>query len=346
MPLIRALLIALLALAATAGAAAGDPAVVSAPAIGAAPQVGVALLASPAEVAGAFAADVTLTWERSSATGYEEIADAHGPAYEPVLADLGRRLRVHAVVETADGADEAWSEPTAPVAAAAPARLRLGAAPGAPVRLARWTVTAGERVAVAGALGAAFADADARLVLEPTVPTRTPLEVPVAIDARGVVTAVVEPAVNAVVWLELDGPDVAPERIRLGVVGVRPRIALVLGARADGRDGSGHPLVRDLRILAGSVLAPGVAGVRLSWEGMLPGDRTGTAVCRSDERVVSAAGGALRGGCRTRGAWATARWRLVLDPGTGDPLAAPFLPARSAWTAPRVGVPVLPRSAS
>ena len=39
-------------------------------------------------------------------------------------------------------------------------------------------------------------------------------------------------------------------------------------------------------------------------------------------------------------------WRLVLDPGTADPLAAPFLPARSAWTTPRVGVPVLPRSAS
>ena len=178
------------------------------------------------------------------------------------------------------------------------------------------------------------------------MPARAALEAPAAIDALGRVTADVVPVANAVVWLEVAAPDAATERIRLGVVGVRPRIALMLGARADGRDGAGRQLVRDLRILPGSELAPGVAGVRLAWEGMLPGDHTGTAVCRSDERVVSGAGGALRGGCRTRGAWASARWRLVLDPGTADPLAAPFLPARSAWTTPRVGVPVLPRSAS
>ena len=157
-------------------------------------------------------------------------------------------------------------------------------------------------------------------------------------------TGDVDPAVNAVVWLELRLPDAASTRIRLGVVGVRPRIDLVLGASADGRDGAGRPLIRDLRVLPGSILAPGMAGLRLLWEGKLPGDRTGTAVCRSAERVVSGPGGALRGACRTRGAWASARWRLVLDPGAG-PLSAPFLPARSAWVVPRIGssAPVLPR---
>lgn len=348
MPLIRALAIiggALLLAAATAQA---QPAVIAPPAVAGLAQIGAPLTADPPVVEDAAADDVTLTWERSTARGFEVIADAHDATYTPTLADLGRRLRVHAAVETAAGLDEAWSVPTAPVGGAPSARLRIGPEPGAPVRLSRWTVTAGERIHVAGAIGAGDADADATVVLEPTVPTRARVEVPAAIDAAGRVQADIAPVVNAVAWLALTTADAAPTRIRLGVVGVRPRIRLVLGARGDGRDVMGHRLVRDLRLLRGSALEPGLAGLRLGWEGMLPGDRTGTAVCRTDERVTSGPGGVLRGGCRTRGAWATARWRLVLAPSSDDPLDAPFLPAASAWTLPHVGdapaaVPALPR---
>jgi len=143
--------------------------------------------------------------------------------------------------------------------------------------------------------------------------------------------------VNATVWLELSGDaQPVPTRVRLGVLGVRPRIGLRLGAHGDGRDGSGRALVRDLRVLPGSRVTPGAAGLRLRWEGILPGQRTGTAVCRSGETARSGPDGALRGRCATQGAWASARWRLVYDPGVDDPGATAWLPAASAWTRPRI----------
>ncbi|MEI6689812.1 MAG: hypothetical protein WCN97_10720 [Thermoleophilia bacterium] len=323
-----------------AGLAQAAPTVLAVPELVGQPQVGARLTAVGAQLDAATPEDLTLTWERSTDRGFSEITDAHETTYIPAVADVGHRLRVHIVVETADGADEGWSDPTDAVAYGSTRdtdHLRVGAAPGAPARLDRWIVVAGASVRLSGQLSPEAAAAELQLVLEPTVPTFAAVEAPVTIDELGRVTAEITPTVNARVWLEVARAGEAVQRIDLGVVGVRPRIRVVLGARADGRDGGGRKLIRDLRILAGSVIAPGVAGLRLSWEGMLPGDRSGTAVCRSAERVTSRAHGRLLGGCRTRGAWAAARWRLVLDSGMSNPAAAPFLPAASAWVVPRVG---------
>ena len=340
MPLMRALIAAtatLLVAAATVSAA--TPSITASPEIAGTAAVGSRLAVTQLGLDQASVDDATYTWERSDGRGFAEIADAHDGTYEATTADVAHRLRVHVVVETADGVDEAWSEPTEAVAYAVGhdgQALRVGPAAGAPARLNRWVALAGEELRLTGAVDAALASADARLVLEPTVPSYAGAEAPVAIAATGMLAAVIQPTVNAVAWLELAPAGEATQRIRLGVVGVRPRIGLVLGARSDGRDASGRRLIRDLRILAGSTVAPGIAGLRLTWEGMLPGDRTGTAVCRSTERVISVANGRLRGGCRTRGTWSTARWRLVLDAGTANPLAAPFLPTASAWVVPRL----------
>lgn len=338
MPLIRVIIVCGLALAAgaLAGPAAAEPSFAAAPVIRGDAAVGIALAVDPLRVAGATGDDVSLTWERSTAAGYAAIDGAHDVAYIPTGADAGRRLRVHATVETSDGTAEAWSEATGEVRAAAARRVRIGPAAGAAVALARWTVTAGDAVDVRGRLPAALALADARLVLVPTVPAIPASTFVASVDALGRVRAVVEPQANAVVWLEVAARDGSTERLRLGVVGVRPRIDLVLAASPDGRDGAGHRLIRDLRLLAGSAILPARRGIRLTWEGRLPGEREGTAVCRTAERVVSRAGGALRGGCRTRGAWSAARWRLVADPGGSDPGSTAYLPAASAWVAARI----------
>jgi len=357
MSLIRgALVVAVLALF-PVGLAQASPAVLSVPDIVGQPQVGARLTVTGTQLDAATPDDMTLTWERSSDRGFNDVADAHDATYVPSAADVGHRLRVHVVVETADGVGEGWSEPTETVGYGAfrsAGELRVGATPGAPAQLDHWTVIAGAAVQLTGQLSPDHAAAELRLVLEPTVPTFAAVEAPVSIDDLGRVAAGITPTVNARVWLEVALAGEATQRIDLGVVGVRPRIRVVLGARSDGRDGGGRELIRDLRILSGSVIAPGVAGLRLSWEGMLPGDRTGTAVCRSAERVTSRAQGRLLGGCRTRGAWASARWRLVLNAGTSNPAAAPFLPAASAWVVPHVGnpaaaspqVPNLPRSSA
>ncbi len=340
MPLIRMLVLAVVAVLGTASLAQALPLVSAPPAIIGEAIVGQRLSAGDLAVEEAAIDDVTLTWERSHERGFEAIDDAHEATYVPTAMDVGHRLRVRAEVETAEGSDRAWSEPTPPVAYGSGQTervLRVGAETGAPARLSQWVVLAGASAHLTGQLAAELATADARLVLAPTVPMYPTVEVPVAIDATGRISAEVEPAVNAVVWLELTPSGEAPQRIRLGLVGVRPRLQVSLGASNDGRDGTGRLLIRDLRLLEGSVVEPGIAGLRLTWEGRLPGDRVGTAVCRSSERITSGSGGRLRGGCRTRGAWSTARWRLVLDPGTLDPGAAPFLPAASAWVAPRVG---------
>jgi hypothetical protein len=354
MSLSRLLVAGLVAMLTVTGAAQAAPTLVAAPAIAGEARVGEHLSAGDVIVDEAAPDDVSLTWERSDERGYSEIADAHDRDYVPTAADVGHRLRVHVVVETAAGADDGWSDPTAAVVygGATAESLRVGAVPGAPARLARWTVVAGDSVRLTGQLSPELATADLRLLLEPTVPTYATAVAPVAIDAAGRISADVTPIVNARAWLEVVPAGEAAQRIELGLVGVRPRIRVVLGARADGRDGSGRRLVRDLHLMPGSVVAPGVAGLRLTWEGMLPGEHTGTAVCRSAERVTSGTSGRLVGGCRTRGAWAAARWRLVLDPGTADPAAAPFLPAASAWVAPRLPgasapqVPNLPRSSA
>ena len=357
MPLIRVAGAAVIAVLLFTGLAQAAPSLVESPTIAGQPHVGERLTAVEAQVDEATTDDMTITWERSDGNRFTEITDAHESVYVPTVLDLGHRLRVHVVVETATGRDEGWSEPTAAVAYG-PARVtqvvRVGATPGAPASLDRWTVVAGASVRLTGRLAPEFATADLRLVLEPTVPTYATVEAPVSIDESGRIAADVTPTVNAHVWLEVAVQGEAAQRIALGLVGVRPRIHVVLGAQPDGRDGGGRRLIRDLRILSGSVIAPGVAGLRLSWEGKLPGDRTGTSVCRSGERVTSRVNGRLRGSCRTRGAWAAARWRLVLDPGTANPAAAPFLPAASAWIVPRLGgvvpappqVPNLPRSSA
>ena len=60
---------------------------------------------------------------RPRARRFRADRDAGSPAVgedTPTLADLGRRLRVHAVLETPVGGDETWSDPTAPVAPVAP----------------------------------------------------------------------------------------------------------------------------------------------------------------------------------------------------------------------------------
>ncbi|MGI9117522.1 MAG: hypothetical protein ACR2JV_07795 [Gaiellales bacterium] len=353
--MIRLLLVAFAAVLALPGVAEAAPTIVTPPVISGEPVIGARLATDGISVDEASPLDVSLTWERSGDGGFAPIDDAHDGAYTPIAADVGLRLRVHAVVETADGRDEAWSDPTVAVGypvGAERGALRIGPEAGAPVRFDRWRVVAGGAMHLVGVLDPSLAAADARLLLEPTVPRFPTVEEPVAIDARGGVEGVVRPLVNAIAWLEVTPAGGVPERIRLGAVGVRPRIVLLLAARADGRDGAGRPLVRDLRVLPGSVIAPGITGLRLRWEGRLPGESTGTAVCRSSERIVSIAGGLLRGGCGTRGAWRAARWRLVSESTSGDPGATPFLPAASAWVTPRVGarhpaqVPVLPRSSA
>ena len=341
----------------TASLAQAAPAILSPPDIVGEPRVGSQLAVTDVQLAAAMVDDMTITWERSGEHGFSEIPEAHDARYVPVAADLGHRLRVHIVVETAEGTDEGWTQPTAAVgygSARNATAVRVGAVPGAPAQLARWIVTAGTSTHLAGRLAPELATADLRLVLEPTVPTYAVVQVPVVIDEFGRLSAEVTPTVNARVWLEVAPADEATQRIELGLVGVRPRIRVVLSAQPDGHDQGGRALIRDLHLLSGSVIAPGVAGLRLSWEGMLPGDRTGTAVCRSVERVTSGGNGRLLGGCKTRGAWAAARWRLVLESGTDDPAAAPFLPAASAWVVPRLAttvparpqVPNLPRSSA
>ena len=338
MPLTRRLpmLVALAAILALACPPAGAaPRIVAAPVVRGDAVVGGSLAARPAAIDGASPDDAWLTWERETPHGFVEIDGAHEATYVPEHADAGRRLRVHVVVETAEGIAEAWSSATDAVRPALPARLRIGAAVGAPVRLARWIAIAGDRVEVRGALPAAVA-ADARVRLVPTVPIAPARSFALDVAADGSVGGAVEPTANSMAWLEGVDRNGDPVRIRLGLIGVRPRIRLLLGARPDGRDAAGRALIRDLRILPGSAILPRRAGVRLTWEGRLPGDGAGTAVCRSDERVVSGRGGALRGECLTRGAWAAARWRLVADPGSTDPAAAAYLPATSSWVAARV----------
>ncbi len=340
MSLTRLVPMIVVAVLVAAGSAQAAPVLVAPPSVGGEPFVGARLTAVDTQVDDAAPEDVTLTWERSGEHGFEAIPEAHDAAYAPTIVDVGHRLRVHVMVETPTGVDEGWSEPTAAIgyrAGDVAERPRIGPAAGAPARLSRWIVVAGDSVRLTGQVAAGLAAGEARLVLQPTVPAYDAVEAPVTVSATGAVAAVVEPTVNASVWLELTPVGEATQRIRLGLVGVRPRIVVRLGARADGRDGAGRALIRDLRILDGSVIAPGVSGLQLSWEGRLPGERSGTAVCRSSERVASGARGRLRGGCRTRGSWSTVRWRLVLDPGTSDPAAAPFLPAASAWTAPILG---------
>jgi hypothetical protein len=325
-------------LGAGAGAAQASPLVVSPPTIVGDALVGEHLYAGDGQVEGATPEDISLTWERSGEQGFEPIADAHEATYVPTVTDVGHRLRVHVVAETAAGVDEGWSESTGAIGyRGASQELRIGGIVGAPARLSRWIVQAGDAVRITGQVAPELGTGEARLVLQPTVPAYASVAAPMAIDAMGRVTGSITPTVNATAWLELTPVGEATQRISLGLVGVRPRIVVRLGARADGWDAAGHALVRDLRVLPGSVVAPGVAGLQLTWEGRLPGDRTGTAVCRSTERITSGTRGRLRGGCRTRGSWSSARWRLVLDPGTTDPAAAPYLRAASAWTVPRIG---------
>lgn len=353
----RALVAVLAAGLVWAAAAQARPAVVEPPAVAGEPLVGALLTAAPAVLEEAEPADTALVWERSAPDGtFAAIPDAGEAAYRVGEEDLGRLLRVRIVVETPDGGDAAVSAAVGPVRRAAddPARLVIGPArPGGEAdgpwaALARWTATAGDEVAVRGRTGRHDPAAAFEIVLEPTVPSLPVVRAPLVPDGHGLLRGTVAPAANAVAWLVVDGDEGG--RVRLGVVGVRPRIDARIAARPDGRDAAGRPLVRDLRLVAGSAVRPGVRGLRLSWEGILPGEREGTAVCRAAERVVSGAGGALAGGCRTRGAWAAARWRLVYDPGTSDPGAAPFLPAASAWSRPATrpgasaSVPVLPRA--
>ena len=341
------------ALAATCQAA---PVITSPPVIGGEAVVGQRLEAEDTQVEEAMEIDQTFSWERAVDGGsFVEIPGAHDAGYLVVTADVGSRLRVHVVVETAEGRDESWSTATALVARASDAdqqgvRLRLGPVRNAPVALAQWVVTAGDDVAVSGQLPADQLEATATVVLEPTVAGYQSVRTTVAGDELGRLNGSIVPLVNAVAWLELDSGLGAPQRIRLGVVGVRPQIRLRLTASRDGIDAQGRTLIRDLALLPGSVVAPGVAGLRLSWEGILPGERRGTAVCRRSERVLSASTGALRGSCVTRGAWSRARWRLVYEPGTNDPGSSPYLSATSVWVRPQLralslpNVPNLPRA--
>ena len=332
---LRSSLGAVLALLALAAPAAARPSFGAPPAVAGFAAVGHPLTGVLPAVAGATADDLTLTWERSTPVGFAAVPDAHDLTYVPTMADAGCRLRLAVVAETADGVAEARSEATEPVAAP-PRRLRVGPSAGAPARLARWTVRAGDVVAVRGTVPAWASDADTRVVLEPTVPVRPPASFIADVGESGAIAADVVPEVNAVVWLEVATADRPAVRLRLGTVGVRPRIRLVLAAAPDGSGALGRPLVRDLRILPGSLVLPRLPGLRLTWEGRLPGERQGTAVCRTAERVVAGPGGVLRGGCRTRGAWASARWRLVADPGAGGVGATAYLPAASAWVQPRI----------
>jgi hypothetical protein len=351
----RPLLLTLFFVLALASTCLAAPAITSPPVISGEALVGQRLEAEDTQVEEAMDIDLTISWERAVGGGsFVEIPGAHDTAYLVVAADAGSRLRVHVVVETADGRDESWSTATAPVARASDVdqygRLRLGPGRNAPVSLAQWVVTAGDDVAVSGQLPADQLEATATIVLEPTVAGYQPVRTTMAGDESGRLSGSIVPLVNAVAWLELDSGLAAPQRIRLGVVGVRPQIRLRLAARRDGVDAQGRTLIRDLTLLSGSVVAPGVAGLRLSWEGILPGERRGTAVCRRSERVLSANTGALRGSCATRGAWSLARWRLLYDPGTSDPGSSPYLSATSVWVRPQLrarplsNVPNLPRA--
>lgn len=349
-------LLALLVLIVPAATCQAAPTIASPPTISGDLFVGQRLEAIDTLVDEATDADLTLSWERSTDTStYAEIVGAHDTSYLAVIADGGRRLRVHVVLETATGTDEAWSPPTSPLqrpsdAAPSGEPLRLGAAPNAPAALARWIVRSGSAVEISGHLPPDQLEAVASVVLEPTVAGPEPVLSSLTGDEQGRISGTITPTVNAVAWLVLDSGLGAPQRIRLGVIGVRPQIRLRLAASRDGLDVHGRTLIRDLTVLAGSTVAPGVAGLHFSWEGILPGERSGTAVCRSRERVRSKANGALRGGCGTRGAWSRARWRLVYDPGTGDPGSSPYLAATSVWVQPRLhgadvtNVPILPRA--
>ena len=352
-----ALLAAVLALVG-APVAAAEPGFLTRPVPRGGAAVGGQPTASGADVVDATDEDVTLAWERSApAGGFLPVSDAFGATYSPQPEDLGLRLRVHAVVETATGRAETWSEPSAVVGGLLPSSssslsLRIGpakpAGAGPAAALSRWIVTTGESVAVRGQLNVDAVSVDeAVVVLEPTVAAYADLRVveQLSITSDGRLAGSVVPTVNAVVWLELRIAEAEPVRVQLGVVGVRPRIRLRLGAQPDGRDSQGRALVRDLTVLPGSVIAPGVSGLRLGWEGILPGERRGTAVCRTSERVTSQEDGMLSGRCATRGAWGRARWRLVFAPATADPGATPFLAAASNWVYPAGGrhVPVLPR---
>ncbi|MSO46600.1 MAG: hypothetical protein EXQ67_00725 [Thermoleophilia bacterium] len=352
----RLALLALLLLLVVTTTCSAAPTITSPPTISGEAIVGDRLEAFDTLIDEATDADLTLTWERSmEGIGFVAIPAAHDPSYLVDGADSGRRLRVHVVVETAAGTDEAWSTPTALVAHASDAvahggPLKAGSVDGTPVRLAQWVVTAGTRVAITGQLPTDRLDAEAQVVLEATVAGHGPVATLLTANEHGHVSGVITPTVNAVAWLVLESGFEAPQRIRLGVVGVRPQIQLRLAASRDGVDAQGRALVRDLTLLAGSVVAPGVAGLRFSWEGILPGEQRGTAVCRSGERVQSVDAGLLRGGCSTRGAWSRARWRLVYDPGTSDLAASPFLRTNSHWVRPclrkvdAAKVPDLPRA--
>ena len=345
----RSLLLTLFFVFALAATCQAAPVITSPPVIGGEAVVGQRLEATDTQVEEAMEIDLTLSWERSVDAGsFVEIPGAHDTAYLVATADAGSRLRVHVVVETAEGRDESWSTATALVARASDADL--GPVRNAPVALAHWVVTAGDDVAVSGQLPVDQLEATATIVLEPTVAGYQPVRTVVAGDESGRLSGSIVPLVNAVAWLELDSGLAVPQRIRLGVVGVRPQIRLSLTASRDGIDAQGRTLIRDLALLPGSVVAPGVAGLRLSWEGILPGERRGTAVCRRSERVLSASTGALRGSCVTRGAWSRARWRLVYEPGTNDPGSSPYLSATSVWVRPQLralslpNVPNLPRA--
>jgi len=352
----RLLLLTLFFVFVLAATCQAGPVVTSPPVISGEALVGQRLVAEDTQLDEAIDVDLMISWERSADAGnFVEIPGAHDPAYVVVTPDLGRRLRVHVVVETAEGRDESWSTATAPAMRASDSdhhgdRLRLGPIRNAPVALAHWVVAAGVEVEVSGQLPADQLEATATIVLEPTVAGYQSVRAAVAGDEAGRLSGTIVPRVNAVAWLELANGLATPQRIRLGVVGVRPQIRLRLTASRDGVDAKGRTLVRDLALLPGSVVAPGVAGIRLSWEGILPGERWGTAVCRRSERVLSAKAGALHGNCVTRGAWSHARWRLVYDPGTNDPGSAPYLSATSAWVRPQLralplsNVPNLPRA--
>ncbi len=350
----RYLLFSLTVLLLVAGSAQAAPTIVAPPSIVGEAIVGRELSALDTLVDDASTADLTLSWERSTATGnYLAIEDAHDVTYTPTIADAGHRLRVHVGVETAEGSDAAWSEPTVSIRRAANdlhGPLRIGPERGAPLRLRQWIVTAGGSVDITGSPDLTLRDAQLTLVLEPTINSYDTVEATLTMADDGRVHGTIVPLVNAVVWLELRIGEEATQRLRIGVVGVRPRIDLRLAARPDGLDTRGRLLVRDLTLLRGSQIAPGIPGLRLTWQGILPGERTGTAVCRTGESIVSTARGAIAGSCSTRGAWSRARWRLVHDPGTSDPGAAPFLAAASAWIRPRLAglpaasVPVLPRA--
>lgn len=318
------------------------------------PSIGQPLESTAPVVADAHADDIFLHWERARFAGsFEVIAGAHEAIYVPQPEDLDARLRVCATVETAGGEDAACSPASAPVAdgRVPESRLRLGRVVGlervehaigggsvrADVDLARWVVRTGDRVRLRGTLSGETIER-VTMRLEPTVPgaARWAAEAEAIVTTDGRVEATVRAGANSIVILQLfSEAHAGPIEVRVGVLGVRPRITLRLGARPAGRDAAGRRLIRDLRLLPGSVVAPHAPGLRLRWEGILPGQRRATSVCRRDEGVVARVDGALRGRCSATGAWSSARWRLVYDPGTDDPGATAWLPATSAWKRPR-----------